>query len=275
MSVGKSRCGFVLNAVGCQKNVGERVAVADVLVSGFSPIIPVEICIWSCVMNDMESEPSDDNSDENREKRDVVSQEVQNTHIGALVPEKVASGVFTTGAVVLNGPHEFIVDFLLRMTKPQQVATRVVLPPGVVPRFIAALRENLNNYTARFGHPVMPGTPAHPMCPSATAEAYQQQQQNPPPQGSAQELYEQLKIKDQELAGAYANAVMIGHTATEFLFDFITTFFPRSVVSARVYMSAPNVPRFLDSLTHSYDQFQRKTFGQQSPPPQKPLDDLL
>ena len=224
-------------------------------------------------MNDMQSDSNDeDNENPNRENRDVVSQEVQNTHIGALVPEKVASGVFTTGAVVLNGPQEFILDFLLRMSKPQQVAARVVLPPSVVPRFIAALRENLNNYTARFGNPVMPGTPAHPMCPPATAEAFQQQMQQPQQQGSAQELYEQLKIKDTDLCGVYANAVMIGHTATEFLFDFITTFFPRSVVSARVYMAAPNVPRLLESLTHSFDQFQRKM---QQPPPQKPLDDLL
>ncbi len=226
-------------------------------------------------MNEMESGPNDENSGDNPEKRDVVSQEVQNTHIGALVPESVASGVFTTGAVVLNGPHEFIIDFLLRMSKPQQVAARVVLPPGVVPRFIAALRENVNNYSTRFGTPVMPGTPAHPLCPPATAEAFQQQAQNPPQQGSAQELYEQLKIKDSELAGSYANAVMIGHTATEFLFDFITTFFPRSVVSARVYMAAPNVPRFLDSLTHSFEQFQRKIASQSFPPPQRPLDDLL
>ncbi len=229
-------------------------------------------------MNDMFPESNDDNPEQPPQNREVVSQEVQNTHIGALVPESVAAGVFTTGAVVLNGPHEFILDFLLRMSKPQQVAARVVLPPAVVPRFIAALRDNLNNYTQRFGTPVMPGTPAHPMCPPATAEAYQQQLQQPQQQGSAQELYEQLKIKDTELGGAYANAVMIGHTATEFLFDFITTFFPRSVVSARVYMSAPNVPRLLESLTHSFEQFQRKIAAaqqQQQEPPQRPLDDLL
>ncbi len=210
------------------------------------------------------------------QSRDVVSQEVQNTHIGALVPEGVAPGVFTTGAVVLNGSHEFIIDFLLRMSKPQQVAARIVLPPGVVPRFIAALRENLKNYEQRFGSPAMPGTPTHPLCPPATAMTFQQQLQQPPQQGSAQELYEQLKIKDSDLCGAYANAVMIGHSATEFLFDFITTFFPRSVVSARVYMAAPNVPRLLESLVHSFEQFQRKVLGQQlPPPPQKPLDDLL
>lgn len=201
-------------------------------------------------MNDMPPEPTDDNPEQNP-NREVVSQEVQNTHIGALVPESVAAGVFTTGAVVLNGPHEFIIDFLLRMSKPQQVAARVVLPPAVVPRFIAALRENVKNYTDRFGTPAMPGTPTHPLCPPATAEAYQQQQQQPQQQGSAQELYEQLKIKDTELGGAYANAVMIGHTATEFLFDFITTFFPRSVVSGASLHVGPEraaTARFADAF---------------------------
>ena len=57
-------------------------------------------------MSDMQSDSNDeDNEKPDHENRDVVSQEVQNTHIGALVPEKVASGVFTTGAVVLNGPQ--------------------------------------------------------------------------------------------------------------------------------------------------------------------------
>jgi len=37
-----------------------------------------------------------------------------------------------------------------------------------------------------------------------------------------------------------------------------TTFFPRSAVSARIYLAAPNVPRFLDSLTHSWEQYQKK-----------------
>ena len=93
-------------------------------------------------------------------------------------------------------------------------------------------------------------------------------------QNSVQDLYDQLKLADEMLSGAYANAVMIGHTATEFSFDFITTFFPRSAVSSRVYMSAGNVPRFLSSITHAFDQFQRKVAQQQQqhqqPPPNPP-----
>lgn len=172
------------------------------------------------------------------------SQEVQHQQISARVPDHVARGVFSTGAVVLNGHHEFILDFLLRMTRPQQVAARIVLPPPVVPRMIGALRENLGNYETRFG-PVPPAP--QPL-----------DQPTPPPQPSAQELYDELKLPDETISGTYANAVMVGHTGTEFSFDFITTFFPRSAVSARVYLAAPNVPRFLESLTHSWEQYQQK-----------------
>jgi hypothetical protein len=176
---------------------------------------------------------------------------VRHAHVSAIVPEQVARGVFSTGAVVLQGGHEFIIDFLLRMTSPHQVAARVVMPPSVIPRLIAALRENLKNYQNRFG--VLPPPPP----PKPPAQ-----------QPSAQEVYEQLKLPDDIVSGKYANAVMIGHTGHEFSFDFITTFFPRSAVSCRVYLSAPNVPRFLDSLTCAYDQFlQRTSAGRPDQPP--------
>jgi hypothetical protein len=195
-----------------------------------------------------DNEPEDDNSN-------IQSQEIQHSQVGALVPDKVARGVFSTGAVVLNGHHEFIIDFLLRMTKPHQVAARVVIPPPVVPRMIHALNENIENYKKRFGEPKLPeGAQPKPDQPKQ-------------PQVNAQELYEQLKWGQTDMCGTYANAVMIGHTPTEFSFDFITTFFPRSVVSSRVFLSAPNVPRLLDSLKHSWEQYQRKLHEQRNPPP--------
>lgn len=202
-----------------------------------------------------ESTP-DDESAEKGDGSEIQSQEVQQSHVGALVPESVSRGVFSTGAVVLNGQHEFILDFLLRMTKPHQVAARVVLPPPVVPRMIQALKENLENYRKRFGEPELPE--------AAKPKPGQQQQQ----QFSAQDLYEQLKfVGDTDMSGTYANAVMIGHTATEFSFDFITTFFPKSTVSGRVFLSAPNVPRLLDSLKHSWSQYERKIEERRNPPP--------
>lgn len=211
------------------------------------------------------------------------SQEIRHSQISALVPKNVARGVFSTGAVVLQGAHEFIIDFLLRMTMPHQVAARVVMTPAVLARFIAALRENVGNYQRTFHPEQVPGVTqidtAH-VAPQSGPVAPQGGENKPaaaPPaapasqesmtlsQNSVQDLYDQLKMADEMLCGAYANAVMIGHTASEFSFDFITTFFPRSAVSSRVYMSAGNVPRFLSSITHAFEQYQRK-FGQQQPP---------
>ena len=192
------------------------------------------------------------------------TQEVQHSQISALVPDAVARGTFSTGAVVLNGTYEFIIDFLLRMTKPHRVAVRVVLPPPVVPRLIQALRDNIENYKKRFG-PISPP-------PVPIDQPVQSAPNQPAKQVAAEELYEQLKFPDEEMSGVYANTVMIGHSATEFSFDFITTFFPRSVVSSRVYLSAPNVPRLLESLTHSYEQFERKQAGRQPPLPPGQVD---
>jgi hypothetical protein len=183
-------------------------------------------------------------------------EEIQHSQVSAVVPERVARGVFSTGAVVVQGAHEFILDFLLRMSQPQQVAARIVLPPGVVAQFIAALTDNLNNYQSKYGAPLLPTGPGgQPAAPPASPV-------------SAQELYEQLKLHDDVLSGNYANAVMIGHTPCEFCFDFITTFFPRSAVSSRVFMAAPGVPRLLDSLKHSFEKYQQKLAQhRQNPPP--------
>ena len=84
----------------------------------------------------------------------------------------------------------------------------------------------------------------------------------PPPQipssvtrhPSPQEVYDELKLRDELLSGSYANAVMIGHGPHEFSFDFITNFYPQSAVSCRVFMAAGHVARLLDSLRASWDQ---------------------
>jgi hypothetical protein len=187
-------------------------------------------------------------------------EEIQHSQISAVVPERVARGVFSTGAVIVQGPHEFILDFLLRMSQPQQVAARVVLAPGVVGQFIIALTENLRSYEGKHGPPTVPNAPG----------AWGQTQAAGGPSVSAQELYEQLKLQDDVLSGNYANAVMIGHTPSEFCFDFITTFFPRSAVSCRVFMSAPGVPRLLESLKHSFDKYQKKLSPPRTNPPAPP-----
>jgi hypothetical protein len=178
----------------------------------------------------------------------AYSQEVQHQHISARVPDRVSRGVFSTGAMVFQGPHEFVIDFVLRMAQPHQIVARVVLPISIVPSVIGALRENLGSFTSKFGPP--PPLPAPP-----TAQA--------PP---IEEIYSQLKLPDDLLSGFYANAVMIAHSSAEFYFDFITNFYPRSAVSCRVYLSSPQIPGLLNTLTRSFQQYQQKLASQQPPP---------
>ena len=90
------------------------------------------------------------------------------------------------------------------------------------------------------------------------------------------EVYEHFRIPDEMLSGSYANSVLVGHSATEFFMDFITGFYPTSAVSARVFMAAPQVPRFITALTASLDQHGRRFNGggqpQQPTPPSGPTD---
>jgi hypothetical protein len=183
----------------------------------------------------------------------AYTQEIKHQQVTARVPEKVGRGTFSTGALVLQGPHEFVIDFVIRIAMPHQVAARIVLPFSLIPSLIQALRENLNNYQKRFGPP-----PALPVPPPNT------------PVPTIEEIYEQLKQPDDVMSGCYANAVMIAHTPSEFCFDFITNFYPRSAVSSRVYLAAPQVPRFLETLTRSFDQYRQKlqTPRPPTPPPE-------
>lgn len=171
----------------------------------------------------------------------TFTQEVRHSNVGARVPEKVARGVFSTGVLVLQWHTEFILDFVLRMSQPHQLAARVVTPIAFMPRLIGALRENLENYRKAFGPPSPLPTPPTPA-------------RSP----SIDEIYDGLKIPDNALGGAYANAVMVSHSPSDFCFDFITDFYPRATVTARIFLSASHVPIMLTGLTQSWQQYQAK-----------------
>lgn len=180
-----------------------------------------------------------------------------NPALRARVPDRVADGCFSTGAIVMTGPSEYIVDFLQTIGRPHRVATRVVIPHPVMPQFIEALSTNLELYRNRFGDP--PAPPPQP----------QNQARRPTPQ----EIYDDLKLPDEVLSGVYANGVMIGHGASEFGLDFLTSFFPQSAVSARVFVAAGQVPRLLDSLRGAVRQLEMRHQSGQPPlagPPNPP-----
>lgn len=80
------------------------------------------------------------------------------------------------------------------------------------------------------------------------------------------DVYDQLKLPDEMLGGAFANVVMIRHTPEEFCFDFIANFYPRSVVAARVYMAAGRIIPFLDAISGALQQYRHRTGGGALPP---------
>ena len=194
-------------------------------------------------------------SDENGKDDDsqFIKGNIRHKQISALVPESVARGQFSTGAIVLVGNNEFIMDFVVRMAQPHRVAARVVLPHAVMPQLITALRNNLDRYKERFGEPTE--------MPKADPDARKP---------SIEEVYDDLKLHDEDLRGTYANAIMISHSPAEFCFDFITNFFPRSSVACRVYVSSSQVPRLLDAIGHTYQEFQKRLIAQQQLRRQQP-----
>ena len=160
--------------------------------------------------------------------------------VSARVPEHVVRGVFSTGAIILTTPTEFVLDFLIRMARPHQVAARVILPPAVVPQILGALRQAIDRWQSHFGD--MP-----------TLNAPQ-----PARKPSLDEIYSELKLQDNLLSGAYANGVMISFSPAEFSFDFMTSFFPQAAVSQRVYLAVPQVPRFAQALEQTLAEYERR-----------------
>ena len=175
------------------------------------------------------------------EPSDTPQEPAKRQHLSARVPESISRGVFSTGVLVMTGSTEFILDFVQNLGQPAQVAARVVMPHATIPQFIEALKTNLDLYKGRFGDP--PELP---------------QPQQPAKKPSLQEIYDDLKVPDDVLTGSYANGVMIGHAASEFKFDFLANVVPQPVVSNRIYLAAPQVPRFLQSLKKTYDDLQKR-----------------
>jgi hypothetical protein len=219
-------------------------------------------------------DPPQDDADEPLER-------VQSASVSARVPAGVSGGVFATGVIVLHSASEVMVDFVQGIVNPRQIGVRVVMATTVAVQFVGALEENLGLYETTFG--VRPREPLPAAAASAAAGSPaavpasdvgsqsvgspsgggQSGASNPAaapesgggsaaaPQQPIADAYSQLKVTDEVLGGAYANTVTISHTGSEFHFDFINRGFPRSVVTARVYMAAPRVPSLLDSLKRS------------------------
>jgi hypothetical protein len=179
----------------------------------------------------------------------------QHDPVSARVPERVGRGVFVTGVIVQEGSGEFVLDFVQSLTRPPQIAARVIVSPPVMQALVTTFAENIQKYTSSFGAP--PSLP---------------KPQPPPRPPTTQELYENFKLPDELLSGVYANSVLIGHQPAEFFLDFITRFYPTAAVSSRIYLAAGQAPRVQETLQGSFQQYLRRMGGPQQPQPPAPGD---
>jgi len=170
----------------------------------------------------------------------VYSQQYRNESASARVIDTKARGAFATGVIVHEGPSEFVLDFVQGLARPARVEARVILSPQVMEQFVVAMRENIARYEKTFGPPKelpRPKVDRHP---------------------TMQEIYSNLKVPDDQLSGCYATTAMIAHTGAEFYLDFITRFVPTAAVSARVFMSASQAPRLLESVAASFANWTKR-----------------
>jgi hypothetical protein len=180
----------------------------------------------------------------------TFTQQFEHQPVSARVPERVARGVLSTGVLVLDSPTEFVLDFMQGLTRPYQIVARVVVAPAVMEQIAAAVADNWAKFSQTFPKPAPLPTPP------------------PGHRPTIAEIYENFKLPEEMLSGSYANSVMIGHSPTEFFFDFITGFYPHAAVSSRVMLAAPQVPRVSETLNLALQNYRKRYLPPPAAPPQ-------
>ena len=77
-----------------------------------------------------------------------------------------------------------------------------------------------------------------------------------------------IKVKDDIVAGKYANAAQVAHTREEFILDFMSIFPPVGTLNSRIIMSPGHFKRMINAMQINLQKYEQK-FGsvQQSDEP--------
>ena len=70
----------------------------------------------------------------------------------------------------------------------------------------------------------------------------------------------QVKMSDEVLKGAYANMAQVGHSAEEFVIDFMNVFPPAGAVTARVVVSPSHFKRIVAAMQDNLKKYEEE-FG--------------
>jgi len=216
---------------------------------------------------------------------------IRHNPVAARVPEDVGGGVLATGSMVMMTNGVFVVDFLATMVAPHRVAARVIVLPATFARLVGALKESYAQYEQRFApagsatpeanadptdsaapapegpaetnpSPQPVGAPATEPTSSEGAESMPPAAPGPPAQSmQVSDRYDQLKLPDEMLGGSFASTVMIRYTSDEFCLDFIANFYPKSVLTNRVYLASGRVAAFIKTFSGSLQKFQEQHRG--------------
>jgi hypothetical protein len=85
----------------------------------------------------------------------------QQQQIQVKIPDDILKGAYANMVQVAHGPEEFIMDFMNLFPPSGIVSSRVIMSPGHMKRFIAALEDNLKRYEEQFGKIKESQTPQH------------------------------------------------------------------------------------------------------------------
>jgi len=89
-----------------------------------------------------------------------------------------------------------------------------------------------------------------------------------PPQGQRINI----ELKEEKAQGTYANATVVTHSTSEFVFDFIRVLpgIQKAQVVERIIMAAPNAKAFLRSLEGNIERYEKNHGKLPEPSPSGP-----
>lgn len=67
----------------------------------------------------------------------------------------------------------------------------------------------------------------------------------------------QIKVKDDDLKGSYANVMQVMHSKEEFVLDFFNVFPPAGILASRLVISPGHLKRIVKALQTNIDQFEK------------------
>lgn len=175
--------------------------------------------------------------------------------VTALIPEQVSLGVYATEVVIFYGESETAIDFIQGIVKPYRIASRVILNNNLAKRFFKDLKEEM---LAIGGSPSYISSVKNISNESSVKNMSEEgeadnKSENKSEDDKIEDIYDQLKIVNEQLSGVYANKILLVYGKDTFCMDFISNIYPKSIVVSRVFMSVNRTLELLGALKKIYN----------------------